>query len=64
MHPPRRRTDVFGDGGRKRYDVVLSDFFDFFDACDIECTAFPDIARGIGRYDPRPRHGLGCGRFD
>ena len=42
---------MFGDGCRKRYDVVLGDFFDFLDACDIEGAALPDIARALLAID-------------
>ena len=64
VQPARRGTDMLGHGRGERDDVVLGDFFDLLDTCDIERAAFPDIARCIGRYDARPRHGLGCGRFD
>ena len=48
----------------ERDDVVLGDLFDFFDARDVECAPFANVAGGFGRYDAGRRHGLGGGGFD
>ena len=55
---------MFGDRGREGDDVVLGDFFDGFDARDIEGAALANVSRRIGRYDAGPRHGFCCGDFN
>ena len=64
MQPARGRTDFLGDSFGKGDDVVLRALLDLFDACDIKGAALPDIARGLGGYNPRGRHGFGCRGFD
>src|SRR5688500_13817242 len=64
MQPPRRVADVFGDGGRKSDDVVLGDLLDFFDACDVETCALPNLASGVGGNNPGAGHGVERGEFN
>ena len=64
VQPAGGRPYMLGHRSRKRNDVMLGDFFDLFDAGDVEGTAFTNVARGIGWYDAGSRHGLGGCHFD
>ena len=64
MQPPRGRAHVFRHGSGKGDDVVLGDFFDGFDARDIEGPALANVACGFRRNDAGSRHRFGCGHLN
>src|SRR5262245_573086 len=64
MKPAGGWADAFGDGGRKRDDVVLGDLLDLFDAIDVESGAGADLTRRLLGHDPGTGHRIDSGQLD
>ena len=64
VEPAGGRSDVFGDRGRERDDVVLGGAFDLFDARDVERALLADVAGRLDGHEAGGGHGLGGRRLD
>ncbi len=64
MQPAGGGTNMLGNRRGEGDHVVLGDLLDFFDPGDVESAALANVARGVGRHDPRTGHRVDRGNLD